>query len=278
MYVSGPALKDQDSTCVHPVGPNLDTGAFAILGNTGISQYMDRGQIHRYPLGNEIPSSGGTVTYPENNYEKIAAASAMAGGSTLDFTEYGFASNPSDNNDAIWTLLDEDVAAVYQARMLIHNFLNPDIHKGYTFDLIDQGGDTAHGMVTPAFVKKQEFLTVKSILATFSDPSATKYVPPKFGLKMTYTENSSTIGTPGDGGLKYGVFARKNGTKMVVMWRLVRLWTGANTGSKTTVSAMNVTVETDGGSVTTAVKGFPVIVNINASNVITSVNNLTPVW
>jgi hypothetical protein len=176
--------------------------------------------------------------------------------------------------------MDDTAASVYQVRMIVENFMSPDIHRSYTFDLIDQGGDVPWGIMNPNLTKKVSFTVIKDFLAKFSDPGTTVHTPPKFGLRITPTPASPfnpSAGTAADGGIRACVLAKRNGTKQIILWRLIRIYVKGG-GRITGTTKVNVTIEVDGGSQVVAVGGFPILVNINASNTITSVTNLTSTY
>lgn len=274
MYVQGPALMDDSSAQKNIVsGPN-GAPAYADLRATDIANYMDRGNWHRYPLQSTFPTAGGTATYPENNYEREQWASDTYGGKELDWTEYGIRHN-----------VDEQCEAAYHVRLILDSYLR-GTHRLFQFDFLDDNdgaswglwktasSSTSHASWTPYV----SYGTIKDLLTKFDDGGrSTKYVPPKIGLKLEYTDDSS-LGTATNGGLRWGIFSKANGSKFLVMWRLMRLQT--TSGARVSVPAMNVTVKTDGtpSGLTVPVKGFPIAVNINASNVITGTENLTPIW
>jgi hypothetical protein len=301
MHVSGPALMDQGSGTTQYNGDPypLATGAYYYLKQTGIANFMDHAQMHRYTNQNQLPADGGASTYPEYVDEQLRASQLGDSSMPIDYTEHGFHHRETDTPTAIWGgLYDPEPAAVYIVRHLLDNSLRSfgmpgstaqpiPVHIGFLYNLADGGPPTdpntyfktTHyppwGLVNSDNEQKTSFLWVKTTLALFKDPTTTPYTPPPLTLKIEYNELSSygTSGTAADGGLQRYVVAKTNGTKYVIMWRKIRTWNNGNPINNTSKIGVKLTTAGTPNGLTFQVGGFPIAVSINSSNVI----NPTPI-
>lgn len=287
--VLGPSLTPGDNAA-YPIFP-LATGAYKTIRDTTIEPYMDKSQLRRYTHMNEMPADGGTRTYPEYIDENIAAASIKGANIPIDYTEWGFWHKPSDHISTYDGYYTETAASVYIIRQMLDNFFRSDIDVSYIYDLVDEGpvgssfyevagsDTTPYGLINSDNVKKDSFNRIKTLLALFKDIGPI-YTPGPIDLKLTWTELASygTSGTAADGGIRYGIVSKRNGTKMIIMWRLIRIWNTAGAAILGTPK-IDVTIQSLGPTVNSkvvAVGAFPVAINLDSLDNIGTVTNLTP--
>jgi hypothetical protein len=212
------------------------------LGNTNsvasnISQFMDYGNIHSYPNGEE----------PELNLSRMFGfASEMSGAKPLIATETGYHTALAYQGEH--QPVSEAAEAVYMPRLFLEYFRR-GIARTFAYELCDEAPDPAgteaeddFGLLNSDFSPKPAFTAVKNLTTILADPGP-EFTPGN--LQFTLSGD--------DENLHQVLLQKRDGSYYLALWRAESVWEN-HARRATTAAAGSVTVNF--GDATDSVEEF----------------------
>jgi hypothetical protein len=246
-----PALKDHEATL---------QADFATMGASDISQWMDYGDFHRYPLW----GGGGSTPTPTNLMAQRIGWATGAYDHQLFCTEGGFNTADVVKQLSGFQPVSEAVQSVYHHRFLLENKL-AGIKRTFLYELMDDEDPTEiayesnQGLVrAPAgsttnpslWQNKPTFTNLAAFFGGLDDrgggyhPETNPFTPPQVQMRVTCADPL----------FHYLITAKRSGVVQVHAWLDKAVW---NTSSRTniTVAPVDFTVETTTGTVASTANG-----------------------
>jgi len=208
----------------YPVfGPSLvQQTSYPALGN--MSAYIDYGNLHNYPGGQNPGTTGwGAPDAEGNGYGGIAwqmdNLAFVAPGLPVVTTETGYT-----NDSTVVGSVPQSISAVYLPRLILQQWL-ANIKRTYLYELVSVGGED-YGLYAADWTAKPAVAAISHLTGLLSDPGAS-FQP----TALTYTLKG------GDTNLHHLLLQKRNGVYYLA------LWLEESSYNLATSTAINVTPE-----------------------------------